>query len=214
MPKNKLDWRKPEDYEFTKGLSLEGLAWQFLRRCPEYRKEYIDVSKKQPQNAHILGMIFNSGSRRWGLHHYLDPARNFDGILGFYPPGGEEINPYSLERKGKGLILISGTREVYFKFDVRLPLKPQIENARKELKAFQKKCPTKTRKSFKPRDPRDDWPKYLRLLDASTEGALGPEIEAALYPTSGRFFDKKAQALRMACEDYRYIPFLTKNPLK
>ena len=36
----KRDWRKAQDYEFTKNLSSELWAWQFLRRNPEYKKDY------------------------------------------------------------------------------------------------------------------------------------------------------------------------------
>ena len=34
------DWRNEDDYERTKTLSAEGWAWEFLRRNPEYRKDY------------------------------------------------------------------------------------------------------------------------------------------------------------------------------
>jgi len=36
----KRDWRNPEDYTFTQKLSPELWAWQFLRRNPEYQKDY------------------------------------------------------------------------------------------------------------------------------------------------------------------------------
>lgn len=34
------DWRNPNDYRFTETLSPELWAWQFLRRNPEYRRDY------------------------------------------------------------------------------------------------------------------------------------------------------------------------------
>lgn len=213
MP-NKLDWRKPEDYEFTQGLALDEWGWEFLRRNSEYRQEWKNLTKKYPDRARVLGMIFKD-CKKWGLRRgYLNPEINFTNIE-FLPPGGGAFNPYSFDRKSKSLVLMTGTTKIYYEFDVRLPLEPQLKDAKKKLNACQKKCPTKTRKSIKPHDPRVEWPKYLRLLDALIEEALDPEIEAILYPDSGqRFFDKKAQALRMAHTGYRDIPFLTKNRFK
>tara|TARA_B100000315_G_scaffold247817_1_gene277047 strand:- start:722 stop:1528 length:807 start_codon:yes stop_codon:yes gene_type:complete len=36
----KTDWRKKEDYAYTDDLDKQGWAWEFLRRNPEYRKDY------------------------------------------------------------------------------------------------------------------------------------------------------------------------------
>ncbi|MES9854502.1 MAG: DUF6499 domain-containing protein [Candidatus Thiodiazotropha sp. L084R] len=35
-----LDWRNPDHYIFTRQLSSEQWAWEFLRRNPEYQKEW------------------------------------------------------------------------------------------------------------------------------------------------------------------------------
>ena len=37
---SKRNWRKDADYEFTKDLYLNGWAWEFLRRNPEYRNDW------------------------------------------------------------------------------------------------------------------------------------------------------------------------------
>jgi hypothetical protein len=34
------DWRKPQDYDFTKVLTADQWAWEFLRRNPDYRHEW------------------------------------------------------------------------------------------------------------------------------------------------------------------------------
>lgn len=36
----KPDWKKVEDYDYTKKLGRTGWAWEFLRRNPKYRKDY------------------------------------------------------------------------------------------------------------------------------------------------------------------------------
>lgn len=38
------DWRNAEDYAFTKELSPNGWAWEFLRRNPAYREDYAALS--------------------------------------------------------------------------------------------------------------------------------------------------------------------------
>ena len=45
----KRDWRKKKDYEFTKELSNEGWAWEFLRRNPKYIDQWENISKKETQ---------------------------------------------------------------------------------------------------------------------------------------------------------------------
>lgn len=36
----KRDWRNDADYDFTEELDLNGWAWEFLRRNPEYRNDW------------------------------------------------------------------------------------------------------------------------------------------------------------------------------
>jgi hypothetical protein len=36
-----MDWRRGGDYAFTAELDAAGWAWQFLRRCPEYRADHL-----------------------------------------------------------------------------------------------------------------------------------------------------------------------------
>lgn len=35
-----MDWRREGDYAFAANLDAAGWAWQFLRRCPEYRADH------------------------------------------------------------------------------------------------------------------------------------------------------------------------------
>jgi hypothetical protein len=35
-----MDWRRKGDYAFTALLDASGWAWQFLRRCPDYRRDH------------------------------------------------------------------------------------------------------------------------------------------------------------------------------
>lgn len=72
MPRT-VDWRSPDAAEALKNLDRPGLAWEFLRRNPEYREHYrrtlerigSGVTTKEAAQAEI--------SRRWGVSCVLDP---------------------------------------------------------------------------------------------------------------------------------------------
>ena len=200
---DKLDWRKSGDYEFTRNLSLDEWAWEFLRRCPEYRQEWESLRRS---HTAFCGMILKDCREKWGLRRgYLDPGISWVNVE-FTPPGGRTISPYLFDR-GEGVRLVTGKTKICYEFDVQQPISPQLKAVKKRLKTCQIKCPTKTRKSFKPNYPHDEWPRMLRLLDAVAEGASASEIMTILYSCEVRILDKRKQALRMACEDYRHIPF-------
>ena len=206
---DKLDWRKLGDYEFTSDLSPDEWAWEFLRRCPEYRQEWQALRRS---HTVFCGMILKDCRRKWGLRRgYLDPEINWTNVE-FSPPGVGLFNPYLDRKSKKKLVLLTGESKVYYELDVRLPINPQIENIRKTLESCQRKCPIKTRKIVRFKHPATEWPKYLRLLDALSEGIPDKEIENILYSNPGqRFHDKKKQAQRLMRTDYRYIPFLKKS---
>jgi hypothetical protein len=54
------DWRNPADYADLAGLDLAGLAWEFLRRNPDYRR------------GHASGLSAEAAAA-WGLRFPLDP---------------------------------------------------------------------------------------------------------------------------------------------
>lgn len=35
------DWRSESDYDHVDGLDVSGLAWEFLRRNPQYQSDYL-----------------------------------------------------------------------------------------------------------------------------------------------------------------------------
>lgn len=60
------DWRSPAAYVYLSDLTPPALAWEFLRRSPEYRAEY-----ERMQGEDALGIVSEAASadlaRRWGL---------------------------------------------------------------------------------------------------------------------------------------------------
>ncbi len=56
------DWRSPNAYDYLRDLSSPNLAWEFLRRNPEYRADYAN-----PQFRAALEAGSTGPERRWGL---------------------------------------------------------------------------------------------------------------------------------------------------
>jgi hypothetical protein len=56
------DWRSPQAYDRTWELDPTGLAWECLRRNPDYHRDYREVvhSTRDPG---VIGEL----RRRWGL---------------------------------------------------------------------------------------------------------------------------------------------------
>ena len=60
------DWRSAADYEYVSGLTLAGLAWEFLRRNPDYRSDYEHRDGNGTLGAGF-GDVYDAPDRRWGL---------------------------------------------------------------------------------------------------------------------------------------------------
>lgn len=59
MPR-RPDWRSPSDYENLRQLDRAGLAWEFLRRDPEYQKDFARTFDATSREAIAI-------AERWGL---------------------------------------------------------------------------------------------------------------------------------------------------
>ena len=55
-----LDWRSPEAYSKLQNADLTGLAWEYLRRNPEYRKQYCGL-------ANPIDAVPAEFRKKWGL---------------------------------------------------------------------------------------------------------------------------------------------------
>jgi hypothetical protein len=59
MPR-RPDWRSPSDYEYLRQLDRAELAWEFLRRNQEYRKDFVRILDVASREATAI-------AERWGL---------------------------------------------------------------------------------------------------------------------------------------------------
>ncbi|MBB5724689.1 hypothetical protein FHS97_000597 [Sphingomonas endophytica] len=58
-----IDWRTPATYAHARNISTAGFAWEFLRRDPEYRRDFRRV-KASPRGTVEAQAAFTD---RWGL---------------------------------------------------------------------------------------------------------------------------------------------------
>ncbi|MGO8918191.1 MAG: transcriptional regulator domain-containing protein [Stellaceae bacterium] len=68
------DWRSPAAYEYVSGLTLAGLAWEFLRRNPDYRSDYQRKDGKAPLRA-VSRVARDDPGRCWGLRFPRRPRQ-------------------------------------------------------------------------------------------------------------------------------------------
>ncbi|MFC7706340.1 transcriptional regulator domain-containing protein [Plastorhodobacter daqingensis] len=57
------DWRSQSAYDYIDGLQAPEIAWEFLRRNPDYRQEYRELSSTGRLGTDA-GRAF---AERWGL---------------------------------------------------------------------------------------------------------------------------------------------------
>jgi hypothetical protein len=58
-----IDWRKLETYERIRDLDAVGLAWEYLRRNPDYRRAYVESNGVMSAFGHEIPLPL----RHWGL---------------------------------------------------------------------------------------------------------------------------------------------------
>lgn len=65
MPR-RPDWRSPSNYDYLEQLDRAELAWEFLRRNQEYRKDFVRILDATAREATAI-------AERWGLSFRLRP---------------------------------------------------------------------------------------------------------------------------------------------
>ncbi len=201
------NWRKPEEYDFCDALTSEQWAWEFLRRNPEYRRQWqqfhetwqaLEAAYGRPPDRDFCawkndprawvpagecegGDCRIDGDRvliecalgaRWGFHKFPpDPADD--------DPVGEgrlswRAAPDDLPRMPEAGEAVPEAPELAaLVFDLSMPLRPQLEQARQQL---QKTLALRRRRGLvEPKRVsrlRPRWKRMLMVLDAEAEGEL------------------------------------------
>jgi hypothetical protein len=159
------NWKTAKEYPSLTKMNGVALAWEFLRRNPDYQEDFDDFSKVAP------GIKYNHVRRKIMDKWFSNPP-----IKRFVP------NP--LDDKPRGLALFfdkyprcyhTNTHKPATKypndkvvvFNLKIPLERQLEAAEKFLKKELKESKIKPRKKS---PVRDALLRYLRVLDAKAEG--------------------------------------------
>lgn len=144
------DWRNAADY--PKRLTHDQWRWEFLRRRDDYRQEWNDAERVPGFLRHIR--------RDANARLLLDPRRP-----------AAEVNQFELQIVPKP----RAKDRLPWEFDVLAPIKPQLREVERVLRAMQAKAP-KVRAQRKPKAREYLWQNFLRALDAKAAGAPGREI--------------------------------------
>jgi hypothetical protein len=192
------DWRNAAEYRFPRGFPKHRWAWEFLRRNPDYRKDWASVLTRYSANPedyfgpdetrypepipaddswnedpeHPNFYLPAHESAKWSLLDMFNPATDDPGFLTF----NLEFGTLSFKREGSP-VYRGGTQYPWAFFNLYLPLKPQLEAIRRALTTAQKRHGIKPRRI---KHHRTLWPRYLRLLDAEIDGRTPKQIADAL----------------------------------
>ena len=250
--KNRPDWFNHEAYDFTKNLTCQQWAWEFLRRNEEYIQDYdwfihlwedLEIKYGRPphrdfhhwkQDPLAYRCIADFESRKTAPANCAKDD-NSNWLLiecwmgakwGFYkfPQNplldslqlSEEIDwhpvAYELESNSSELTSVESDDHCHFniRFDLSLPLKPQLEETRKLLASERhrrlrdKSLLLSTIGTLSP-----IWTRCLRILDAEQVEADDPTVIKQLYDDTvdaATIFAKEQELARQLCKKkYRKI---------
>ena len=224
-----LDWRDPKAYDFCQNLTSAQWAWEFLRRNPEYRRQWqefwetwqaLEADHGRPPDRDFCAwkndprawvpaeecpegdcridgdkvLIECALGARWGFHKFPpDPADDDPVGAGRLSWRDVQASVPVVTSKDDGVL--DRPQILALAFDLSLPLRPQLEQARRQLSS--ELALRRRRGEVTPQRVsrlRDHWTLLLRLLDAEAAGELTAFAEE--QGPSWRALQAEAHALR------------------
>ncbi|KMP11199.1 hypothetical protein UR09_03960 [Candidatus Nitromaritima sp. SCGC AAA799-A02] len=198
------DWKNPNEYPDHKKTPGYQWAWEFLRRNPEYQRDYckwLACSNGKP--VYSPDEIRHHAVDKWGIREMKNPLEKRAGQFLFHKSGliwfGDRVEA-------------ANVNEMACKFKLTLPIAPQLEQVKRDLTALQKEARMKSSADFSLLDKRKQstLPDYLRLLDAIADGA-GTKERAQIFSHLGApqqgIFRARNKAFEW-CKNYRDFLFL------
>lgn len=185
------DWRDASRYPPVEGTSGTRWAWEFLRRNPDYQKAYLELSRSPPLSGEANRRVRNIDDWlaawndlsplsmagideiRGGSQPFFKICESFRLVIDYTPPDPRsnedprlsfqtterKSRPYLEEYPEEAITVQKGT--ILIEFDLDLPLKGQLKQARDILK----RAGISPKEKYRP----EKFPSYLRILDAKTE---------------------------------------------
>jgi len=177
------NWQNAKEYPSPTKVNGVQLAWEFMRRNPDYQKDFDDFSKVAPgiKYNHVGRKIMdkwfsNPPTKSFVPNPLDDKPRGLPSFWDKYPRCYTEIT--SVEGN---LLAINPTKYPNDKvvvFNLKIPIKRQLEDVEKFLKKELKESKIKPKQSF---PKRDALLRYWRVLDAKAEGNNSSTIGKFLY---------------------------------
>ena len=186
------DWRDETRYLASDVLTDSEWRWQFLRRRPSYREEWL-AGFQAGRVWHDVVQSTNPDrcERDYGLSMLLDPRADHSDwiLLQSFRSVNVGVRSVSLECSRhwseSGLYL--------FRFDLKQAIRPQIVRAERFLTKIQREMHGQVNT---PKPRRDNWPLFLRALDAKDAGASYALMVQAFWPEKYHHGEKSAQSAR------------------
>ena len=199
-----MNWADRADYVFTESLDQKCWAWEFLRRNPDYRKEFAntktlnspifvppkhDDETEQEWGNRVIAAggepeklartVF--GARRWRMKSPMQDPKSNDcpRFLEPYPKKLEwdDVGKY-FEEPGPHAPIMQRPDKATVVFDLQRRLPAQIRDAKLQLSSMKKKIPKKSKTNIQ----KFEWQRYLRILDAKAAGVENNIIIQKIEP--------------------------------
>jgi transcriptional regulator len=195
------DWKDESKYPDPKKAGGRVWAWEFLRRNPKYQELWEEYA------ALPHGSVY-SGYSAYALRDISERLEQDFGVRNPAPPemttadAEFEWRPIFIEQKPRHwvfpvnvsdddefeipVIYVEDPAEIVVKFDLRVQIKPQLiyvgELLKKELKRFTG--------AKGPRARFENYPNYLRVLDAKLSGITHQTIGAEILKVKNPEYQK------------------------
>ena len=199
------NWRNPEDYVFVEDLEPDQLAWEFLRRNPDYRMHWEDAERQE-----FSEFLLHTYGSEWYLDTLIDPDDENPERIRWL----KITRPAIVTRASRKFLNTSDRTKIALGFDLELSIAQQLEDARLTLLAQREELEQEgqLRPIVLPRR-HGDYAQYLRVLDARQQGVEFTEIGEVLFPRSSEFYDRRvekanelyAQAKRIRDSDFKKL---------
>ena len=166
----RMDWEKfyPQTYEYDLACS-QNPAYPTRYNKPVFPPEHPAFKARMPDSLekyHLSGLPNPAIAKPWMLSFDTDYGRIYFGQGADWMAGGEEVSLCLPEWK------------VAVVFDLKRSLPQQIEKIKTDLLEWQSH---QVGRKLERRKCRDEWPLYLRVLDAMELGVPSSEIGRILF---------------------------------
>lgn len=216
------DWKNADSYIFPSATDLHQWAWEFMRRCPDYEREYerLDAIREGCPDEVLEDCFYHwvqDSENRYACSFRTGARNTADNTPPIFTAAWLDMS------RSDSPIFINPTHDfhVSVRYNLTLPIEEQLRYVQSELRnaqsEFEKKAKYKTIKKLS--IPK--FPLYIRLIDAIHADASSRDIAKYLYcETQGwvnkrtkQIADNKNSAIILRDYGFRQIPYLrTKRP--